>query len=66
MLAKNSRAVLRTGTGIFLFLFSALPHNQPMRSASSGAPRVTRHTDGGLTPAPDVPAQAATGNWMRP
>lgn len=35
-------------------------------SAGRGLPAVIRRTDGGLTPAPDVPAQAAVGNWMRP
>lgn len=35
-------------------------------SAGRGLPAVIRRTDGGLTPAPDVPALAAVGNWMRP
>lgn len=35
-------------------------------SAGRALPAVIRHTDGGLTPAPDVPAPAAVGNWMRP
>ena len=62
--------MLRTVTGTCSSPLKVEPHNQLARSVwvciLKELPVVIRHTGGGLTPAPDVLAQAAIGNWMRP
>lgn len=58
----NDTAVSSTGAGIFFPLFAFLFFS--LRVASQSSHEICQEfadADGGLTPAPDVPAQAATG-----